>query len=202
MMVTMVDLDAALHGQPVPARAVDRVDPAEPRHDRLRAMVDAHFDVVWRSLCRLGVASDSVDDATQQVFLVASRKVDVIEVGGERPYLLGIAVRVAADARRARKRRREVPEEEAAEPEATVPTAEDLVDQKRARELLDRVLATMPDELREVFVLFEVEDVGVAQIATMLGIPVGTVGSRIRRARELFHKRVSRSGSGTRGVEQ
>src|ERR1700691_2471838 len=98
----MVDLDAALHGRPVTARAVDRADSVQPRDARVRAMVDAHFDVVWRSLRRLGVMPDTVDDATQQVFMVASRKVDVIEKGGERSYLLGIAVRVAADARRAR----------------------------------------------------------------------------------------------------
>ncbi len=169
---------------------------APPREARIRAMVDTHFDVVWRSLRRLGVPPAGVDDAAQQVFVVASRNVDVIEAGGERAYLLGIAVRVAADARRSQKRRREVPEQEdqaeALGTLGTVPTTEELVDQKRARELLDDLLATMPEDFRQEFVLFEVEDIGVAQIATMLGIPIGTVGSRIRRAREWFQKAVAR----------
>ena len=169
---------------------------APPRDGRIRAMVDTHFDVVWRSLRRLGVPPGGVDDAAQQVFVVASRNVDVIEAGGERAYLLGIAVRVAADARRSQKRRREVPEQEdQAEAPGTpgaLPTTEELVDQKRARELLDDLLATMPEDFRQEFVLFEVEDIGVAQIATMLGIPIGTVGSRIRRAREWFQKAVAR----------
>jgi RNA polymerase sigma-70 factor, ECF subfamily len=194
----MVDLDVALNAPPEVLRT-----PPQPAvlgvEARVRAMVEAHFDVVWRSLRRLGVPPDGVDDAAQQVFVVASRKVETIELGGERPYLLGIAVRVAADARRARRRRREVTEEVVEEPAASLPTADELLDQKRAKELLDSVLATMPEDLREVFVLFEVEDVGVAQIAEMLTIPVGTVGSRIRRAREWFQKRVSRcvrSGAG------
>jgi RNA polymerase sigma-70 factor (ECF subfamily) len=158
-------------------------------------MVVAHFDVVWRALRRLGVSPDAVDDMAQQVFLVASRKVDVIEAGGERAYLLGIAVRVASDARRAQRRRREVPQEDddRLEPSTSLPSVEELVDQKRARELLDQMLATMPEELRQVFVLFEIEGVPIAQIAETLEIPVGTVGSRIRRARELFQKKVRRA---------
>jgi RNA polymerase sigma-70 factor, ECF subfamily len=182
----MVDAALGAHSEPLAGTQRDAAG------TRIRAMVDAYFHVVWRSLRRLGVEPGAVDDAAQQVFLVATRKLDGIEPDGERAYLLGIAVRVASDARRARRRRREVPDTEdlAAEQETSVPSAEELVDQKRARVLLDQVLATMPEELRDVFVLFEVEGIGVAQIATSLGIPVGTVGSRIRRARELFHKRV------------
>ena len=75
---------------------------------RLRAMMDNHFETVWRSLRRLGVPEAGADDAAQQVFVVASRRLDEITVGGERGYLLGIALRVASDARRALARRREV----------------------------------------------------------------------------------------------
>src|SRR5882724_6039539 len=75
---------------------------------RLRAMMDNHFETVWRSLRRLGVPEAGADDAAQQVFVVASRRLDEITVGGERGYLLGIALRVASDARRTIARRREV----------------------------------------------------------------------------------------------
>jgi RNA polymerase sigma-70 factor (ECF subfamily) len=192
----MVDVTLGAHPEPLTG-----AEPAAVSRDvRIRAMVDGHFHVVWRSLRRLGVEPGAVDDAAQQVFLVASHKVDTIEPEGERAYLLGIAVRVASDARRARRRRREIGEsEDELEREAPLPSAEELVDQKRARELFDRILVTLPEDLREVFVLFEVEGIGVAQIATIIGIPLGTVGSRIRRARELFHKRVSalvRPGAG------
>jgi RNA polymerase sigma-70 factor, ECF subfamily len=187
----MGEVDAAL--MMGPPQALPQVHGAVDA--RVRALVDAHFDVVWRTLCRCGVPEAGVDDAAQQVFLVATRKLDLIEEATERAYLLGIAVRVAADARRTQRRRREVPHDD----EAMGPllgdgpaSPEELVDQKRARELLDAVLASMPDDARDVFVLFEIEGVPLAQIAETLAIPVGTVSSRIRRARELFQKKVNR----------
>ena len=66
------------------------------------------------------------------------------------------------------------------------PSAENLLDERRARELLDRVLDSMEEKLREVFVLFELEEIEIPAIAEILEIPVGTVGSRLRRAREEF----------------
>src|SRR5262249_1995398 len=83
--------------------------PAAQHAARLRAIVAHHFDPVWRALKRLGVPEAGVDDAAQQVFIVASRRLAEIERGREREYLLGIALRVASDARRALSRRREVP---------------------------------------------------------------------------------------------
>ena len=74
-------------------------------------MVHQHFDAVWRSLCRLGVPNAAADDAAQRVFMIAVGKLATIRPEGERSYLLGIAFRVASDARRTLKRRREVPEE-------------------------------------------------------------------------------------------
>ena len=90
--------------------------PGEPRADvpraerdaRMGALVAAHFDAVWRAVKRLGVPAGGVDDAAQEVFIVAARKLADIEVGRERGYLLGVAVRVASDARRAARRRGEI----------------------------------------------------------------------------------------------
>jgi RNA polymerase sigma-70 factor (ECF subfamily) len=157
------------------------------RDARVRQMVDQHFDLVWRSLRRLGVREGSLDDAAQQVFIVAARKLDTIVVGGERPYLLGIAVRVASDARRTVTRRREVSDEESSALEVDrSPAADELVDQKRARAMLDRILASMPMDLRAAFTMFEIEEMSVPEIAAALSIPLGTAASRLRRAREAF----------------
>ena len=52
----------------------------------------------------------------------------------------------------------------------------------------ERILEGMPDNLKEAFILFELEDMTVPQIAELLGIPTGTVASRLRRARALFQK--------------
>ncbi len=159
---------------------------------RLEGMVQVYFDVVWRSLRRLGVAEGLLDDAAQQVFMVASRKLDTIEAGGEKPYLLGIAVRVASDARRTKARQREVFDEHTNERADPRPSPEELVDQKRARELLDDVLDAMPLDLRAAFTMFEIEGMSVTEVASALAIPAGTAASRLRRARERFHELVRR----------
>ena len=61
-----------------------------------------------------------------------------------------------------------------------------MLDRARARALLDEILEAMPLELRAVFTLFELEQLTMAQIAPLLGVPQGTVASRLRRAREVF----------------
>lgn len=61
----------------------------------------------------------------------------------------------------------------------------------RARELLDELLATLPEELRRVLVLASIEQFELAEIADLEGIPQGTVASRLRRARALFAEHLS-----------
>ena len=72
---------------------------------RVRALFDAHFDGVWRTLRRLGQAPAAADDLAQETFVTAARKLDAIEPGCERAFLVGIAVRLAANARRRRDHR-------------------------------------------------------------------------------------------------
>jgi RNA polymerase sigma-70 factor (ECF subfamily) len=169
--------------------------PLAPVRDpaRLRAMLEAHYDLVWRSLRRFGVRAGDVDDAAQQVFLVAARKLDAVEPGAERSFLVGTAMRVASDARRAASRRREVQDDEPLrERRDSSPGPEELADRRRARALLDEVLDAMPLDLRAVFVLFELEELPTAEIAALVGVPVGTAASRLRRAREEFHRIAAR----------
>jgi RNA polymerase sigma-70 factor (ECF subfamily) len=178
--------------RPVPA-GVPRESEHARRDARVRAMVESHFDPVWRALKRLGVPEGGVDDASQQVFLIASRRLDEIEPGGERPYLLGIALRVAADARRAIARRREVPMDDTVEMAAAPgPPLEELLDDKQALGLLSAHLARLPNEMREAFVLFELEELSAPAVADLLGVPVGTVASRVRRARDSIRQHLSR----------
>ena len=72
------------------------------------------------------------------------------------------------------------------------PSAEALLDQKRLRMILDRVLDTLTDDLRVSFVLYELEGMSSPEIAELLRIPVGTVASRLRRGREAFEVEVGR----------
>jgi RNA polymerase sigma-70 factor, ECF subfamily len=175
------------------------------RDVRLRSMMEDHFDVVWRALRRLGVPDAGVDDAAQQVFLVASRRLEEIDRGGERAYLLGVTVRVASDARRAVRRRREVSMDDlmaesppaAAAPAAIAdpPLPDEMLDHQRALATLGALLDEMPTEMRDAFVLFELEELSAPQVAQVLGVPVGTVASRVRRAREHFRRSLLRRGA-------
>ncbi len=166
-------------------------DEASADSARLRALVDAQFDFVWRSLRRLGVPEAAVDDASQQVWLTVSRRLDSVEPGKERSFLFSVAMRVAANARRGIARRREDTTEapDAIDPS---PNPEDMLDHSRKRALVDEILSTMPLDLRAPFILFEVEELPAPEVAKVLGIPVGTVASRVRRAREHFRGEVAR----------
>jgi RNA polymerase sigma-70 factor (ECF subfamily) len=164
---------------------------AEPSVDRISRLFVDHFDLVWRTVRRLGVPPAAIDDAAQEVFVIAARKLDAIEAGKEKAFLYGTSIRVAADARRAHARR-EVASVEADDVGDDRASAGELVDQKRARELLDAIIARMPDDARDVFVLYELEGLTMAEIAGALELPAGTVASRLRRARELFAAAIAR----------
>jgi RNA polymerase sigma-70 factor, ECF subfamily len=159
---------------------------------RLGEMVREHFAFVWRVLRRLGLSESDADDAAQQVFLTVSHRLCDIAIGSERGFLFSTAVNVAAHAHRSQKRWQELPESELDNRRDSVPGVEELIDRRRARELLDEILEAMALELRLVFVLFEVEQLTMAEIARMLELPPGTVASRLRRAREDFAARVKR----------
>jgi RNA polymerase sigma-70 factor (ECF subfamily) len=162
---------------------------------RLRAMLDQHFEFIWRQLRRLGLSPDLADDAAQQVFIVASRKLEAIVPGRERSFLLGTAIRVASDTRRASARRREVAGELPTDSIDPAPRADELLDHHRARAMLDDVLAKMPIDSRTVFMLFELEEMTMAEIAELLDLPLGTVASRLRRARAQFEVAIKRRSS-------
>ena len=83
-------LDADGSSRPVP-----RAAPRTPLC--VRELFEAHYDFVWRSVRRLGVTPAEADDAAQSVFIVAARKLNVIESGKERAFLFGTAMRVIAD---------------------------------------------------------------------------------------------------------
>jgi RNA polymerase sigma-70 factor (ECF subfamily) len=184
----MQDLPLAMGAFSTPSRTT-----AAPGHEeRLKAMVETHFNFVWRSMCHLGVPEADAEDATQQVFLIADRKLDVIAEGSARAFLFGTAVRIASRFRRSRERRREVAVAQHRESVDTAPSPEELIDHGRARVLLDEALDAMDPDVRAVFVLFEIEQLSKSEVAAALGIPEGTVASRVRRARDDFRDHVRR----------
>ena len=165
--------------------------PADPQ--RMRAVVEAHFDFIWRLLRRLGVPAPTADDAAQQVFLVAADKIGPVAPERERSFLFAVAMRVAAEERRRRKRHPDSPQDQALdEVKDDSPGPDELVDRARARAMMQQILDRLPLEQRVVFVLYELEEMTTSEIAQLLGVPMGTVASRLRRGRAAFEQAAHR----------
>jgi RNA polymerase sigma-70 factor (ECF subfamily) len=161
--------------------AIHRTAPAE--------FVQTHFAFVWRTLRRFGVPESDAQDAAQRVFVIATERLDRIEPKKERAFLFGTAVRVADKVRRSHARKPTVSDLDPDGEPSPWPSADELLDQRRARAVLDSILDELSDDLRAVFVLYEIEQMTVNDISNVLEIPLGTAASRLRRARELFRER-------------
>lgn len=173
--------------------------------DRFASLFEAHAVFIARALRRLGIPDRDVDDGLQEVFLIARSKLDAIEPGKERAFLLGVARRRASTLRRSldRAARRDEQPLEWVESIEDPPDSVRRTEQAHARAMLDEVLDALPLDLRTVFVLHELEEMDIPEIAALLGIPVGTGASRLRRAREKFEveaermrARLAREGEG------
>ena len=127
------------------------------------------------------------DDAAQRVLEVVARRLSDIDPRAEKSFLFQTALRVASDLRRARGRARTIADEDTVlrAPDDR-PTPEEVLHRKQARAELDVILDQLSLDLRAVFVLFELEEMSTNEIAALLGIPAGTVSSRLHRAREDF----------------
>jgi RNA polymerase sigma-70 factor (ECF subfamily) len=179
--------------------AAVKLAPAEQAEPPIRSTpadfdewVHRHLDFVWRALRRLGLSPSDADDASQQVFMIAARQLAEVPPGKERAFLYGTARRIAANARRDRRRRREAPGELADELEAWGALPDERVELVRTAALLDDLLEQLPGDLRRVLVLAEVEQATVPAIAELEAIPLGTAASRLRRARAAFEKLLER----------
>jgi RNA polymerase sigma-70 factor (ECF subfamily) len=155
-------------------------------------MMSKYRRFVARALRRAGAPRSDLDDAIQRTFIVLSRRLDGTPVKTERQFLRGVAQNVAFNLRRTQARRREVPGDPPEGVEA-LGTPEHLVDRKRMRELVDRVLDDMDPPLRAVLTLHVLNEMNLTEISALLAIPRGTAASRLRRARLQFRDHVEES---------
>ncbi len=170
-------------------REVEVGKPPPPPADRLRLerMFVAHHMLVWRTLRRRGLDPNAAADATQQTFLVAAERLADIHLDSERAFLVGTALRVARSL--GRKIVRWQLDEDMDQRVADAPS---VLDGQTAVQLCDMALSRVDPDLSEVFVLYELEGLSSPEIAALLEIPLGTVASRLRRAREQFRAVVRR----------
>ena len=157
----------------------------------MRAIVDQNLQFVARTLRNAGVPPSDIDDEVQRTFIIVAERLDRVQPGAERSFLFQVAHNVAAHARRALARRRDIPSETVPERAETLATPENLTSRMQTRKLLDTIVGSMDELLRTVFVLYEIEEMNLAEIARFLRVPRGTVASRLRRARAHFRKNVA-----------
>jgi RNA polymerase sigma-70 factor (ECF subfamily) len=166
---------------------VNRADDAGPLPFAGAAPLDAaavhaaHADFVWASLHRLGIRSADLPDLLQEVFVVVHRRGDSFDGSSElRTWLFGICVGLARNYRKKAFRRNERPLER--EQTSDEDPEREIAD-RLARRAAERILERIDPEKRAVFVMFEVEQLSCPEIAHALGLPVGTVYSRLHAAR-------------------
>jgi RNA polymerase sigma-70 factor (ECF subfamily) len=166
-------------------RPIDGQRPAVPsQNPNVRQVVEEHAAHVWRTLYYCGVAPSDLKDACQEVFLVISRKLGDFEGRSSvRTWVYQICVRVAAGYRRSARLRYEWVVAEP--PEVAVhPTQQDEIEDRRARERLAAILEKLDEDQREVFVLYEIEERPMTEIAAAVGCPLRTAYSRLEAARK------------------
>jgi RNA polymerase sigma-70 factor (ECF subfamily) len=157
-----------------------------------RAVYDAQVAFVWRTLRRFGVRDSAMKDAVQDVFVVVHRRLPEFTPRAQlSTWLFRICMRTARDHRRRAHVRHEVADEGAVEVCAdSGATAAELVERREDLALFDAALEKLDFDQRAVFILFELEDMTGEAISETLEIPLGTVYSRLRLARQAFRRAV------------
>ena len=153
-----------------------------------RAIFDAELDYVWTNLRRFGVPERDVEDVAHEVFLrILHRMGELDPTRPVRPWLFGFTYRVASDYRRLARHRRERHVDDAdSEPVDSTPPADEQLHARDAKRLVARALLALDLDKRAVFIAHDLEEQPAREIAEHLGIPLFTVYSRLRVARERF----------------
>ncbi len=149
------------------------------------ALYQTHAAFVWRTVRRMGVPEADVSDAAQEVFVVVHRKLDEFEGRSQvKTWLFGICRRVASDWRKRAHVKREAPIDEAPERSNSGELALRDIALKQARTRLQLALEQLDDDKRATFVLFELEETPMAEVAEATGVPLMTAYARLYAARK------------------
>jgi RNA polymerase sigma-70 factor, ECF subfamily len=162
------------------------------------AVYDEHLTYIWRAARRLGVQPADTDDVVQEVFLVAHRRLSEFEGRAQlKTWLFKILVHVVRHHFRTQQRKPGHRAPDSADDLADLATTTatgpvEALERAEAVRILDRLLARLDEDKREVFVLAEIEDLSVVEIADVLGVNLNTVYSRLRTARQMFERALAR----------
>ena len=160
------------------------------------ALADQYRRELMAHCYRMTGSVYDAEDMVQETYVRAWRAYDGFEGRSQlRTWLSAIAVRVASDYRSRAYRRREQATDEVPDAGAQASQQDDLMDQER-RALLDRLMAELKPEQREVVVLYEFAELPMQEVADALGCPLQTAYSRLHAARKVVESEVERAREG------
>jgi len=164
----------------------------DERRRRFEQLVLPHLDAAYNLARWLARASPEAEDTVQDAMLRAFRAFDGFRGGDAKPWLLAIVRNCHYTAMERKKRQMSIPLPENDDDTALVAPDADpeaaAVEAAEARRL-NLAVSALPAEFRETLVLREMEDMSYKQIAEVTGAPIGTVMSRLARARALLRER-------------
>jgi RNA polymerase sigma-70 factor (ECF subfamily) len=196
-VVFMIEVKRLVAGEAVLSEAVT-VPRSQDRsqNEVLEDLVRQHSRLVYRIAYAALRSHHDAEDATQETFLRVlrySRKLTTVE--NHKTWLARIAWRVAVGRSQQRGRKREIPLEDPGKPVAEVPSADAPADEamhgSQVGALLERLIAALPEKLREPLMLSAVEEMSPREVAATLGINEAAVRSRVFRARQILRQRLA-----------
>jgi RNA polymerase sigma-70 factor, ECF subfamily len=176
--------------------AIEREN-AERRQDpALEALVRDHSRLVYRIAYAVLRCHHDAEDVTQETFMRILRyRANLSAVEDPKLWLSRIAWRVAVDRSRGHGRAREVPLEDPQKPNVDVVSPEAPVDAavygSQVRSVLERLIAALPEKLRQPLILSTIEEMSPREVAATLGINEAAVRSRVFRARQVLKEKLA-----------
>jgi len=182
-----------------PAGREDVRIPAEV--SSFESIYQQYFDFVWSSVRRLGVGAAAVDDVVQEVFIVIHSRIDTLQQPEAlRSWIYSIVRRTVSTYHRSQRAREASGATLAAEPEARRQlTPFDVAEQDEQVTLLGNLLQELDEPKREVFMMVELDELTVPEVAEILQIPLNTAYSRLRAARQAFEEALARRSTRVEG---
>jgi RNA polymerase sigma-70 factor (ECF subfamily) len=163
------------------------------------AIYELYFDFVWASVRSLGVSSEALDDVVQEVFVVIHSRIHTLQQPDSlRSWIYGVVRRTVSSYRRSRRTRETTVYDPGVFDETLQSnqlTPFELANRNDQLQLLSKVLAELDAAKREVFMLAELEEMPVPEIAQALEIPLNTAYSRLRAARQAFEQALARTAA-------
>jgi RNA polymerase sigma-70 factor (ECF subfamily) len=178
------------------AATIDRSEDERSTDRVLEALVREHSRLVYRIAYSVLRRHHDAEDATQETFMRVLRySSKLAAVDNPKTWLARIAWRVAVDRSRQRGRAQEIPLEDPEKPIAEVASSDAPADEtmqgKQVSIALEKMIAVLPEKLRDPLILSTIEEMSPQEVAATLGINEAAVRSRVFRARQILKEKLA-----------